>query len=567
MTLPQVVFNQGNDGTSVFEDRYYRLKEERIELQRQLGAIEQECLLLRAKNSRLEKSAAQCEKGFVKRRVDIEEEKSYQNLFNSYEALQRNHRSTVQKHKRALQLITKLKRETRTLQLRCSASRPVPAPRSSSTQGGCRRRASRTDNKETLGDPKDDSVIQLLQSRLDYAEQQLQDVLTAQPSQPNDANETTSNPEPGLNEHFAWELQQLQSQRRMDEARIHAQNRKLSRILALHSEYKARYEAATKEMDFHQAECEDLRGQLSSLQNVDSQNRFLEEKLRALCRASCTSTETDERKRSEEVGQKQLADLQATIQGMYSRHIRERSAAFDAAGQLVSIEERMNQQEADLREATSSLEAQNEVNESLHQQLEESNDALTVSRRKADALTEELSRCTQRIKELQSRPSDMRQLDGPPPPPRPRQSVDVSFSITVTSVSLSSDILALHGGTYSVQCTHMNLCDAQTSPREVDSSGVVSFRHTESISVRSDGDGSKHATRHLAESSINFAVISGCQLREESKLSEDQVVGEACVLFRELLDSGGDEIFLDVVSFDARRVGLLHLKFDVSSLS
>ena len=39
------------------------------------------------------------------------------------------------------------------------------------------------------------------------------------------------------------------------------------------------------------------------------------------------------------------------------------------------------------------------------------------------------------------------------------------------------------------------------------------------------------------------------------------------MLFRELLDSGGDELFLDVVSFEARRVGLLHLKFDVSSLS
>ena len=549
-------------------------------LQRQLGAIEQECLLLRAKNARLEKNA-QCERGFVKRRVDIEEDRSYATLLNSFEALQRRHRSTVRKHKRALQLIGKLKRETQTLRLRCSASRPVPAPRSSSTHGGCRRRASRAENAEEtrLGrqespgrpkdDSKDDSVIQLLQSRLDYAEQQLQDALTAQPPPTDDANETTSNPEPGLNDHFTSELQQLQSQRRMDEARIHAQNRKLSRILALHTEYKARYEAAKKEMDFHRAECDDLRGQLSSLQNVDSQNRFLEEKLRVLCRASCTSKETEERKRSEEVGkiQSRLADLQATIQAMYSRHVGERSAAFDAAGQLVSIDERLSQQEADLREATSSLEAQNEVNESLHQQLEESNDALEASRRKADDLTEELSRCTQRIKQLQS-PSESRQLDGPSPPPRPRHSADVSFfSIVVVSVSLPSDILTMHGRKYFVQCTHLNLCDALTSPREADSSGVVSFRHTESISVRSDGDGPKHGTRHLAESSIDFVVFSGCQSSEESKLSDDQVVGEACVLFRELLDSDGDELFLDVVSFEARRVGLLHLKFDVSSLS
>ena len=575
------VFNQGSDGPS-FEDRYFRVKEEREELKRQLCAIEQECLLLRAKNARLEKSA-QCERGFVKRRVDFENDKCYENLFNSYESLQRKHRSSAQKHKKALQLITKLKREIKTLQLRCSGSRHVPARRSSSSTrgGGCRRRASRADNgaepaqaeetrlhrRESPGGPKDDGVIQLLQSRLDYAEQQLQDVLTAQPPPSNDANEANSNPEPGLDGHFNSELQQLQSQRRVDEARIHAQNRKLSRILALHTEYKARYEAAKKEMDFHQAECDSLRGQLSSLQDVDRQNRFLEEKLRVLCRASYTSTETEERKRSEEAGQRQLANLQTTIQAMYSRHIGERSAAFDSSGQLASIVERMNQQEADLREATSSLEAQNEVHESLHQQLEESNDALAISRRKADDLTEELSRCTQRIKQLQSRPSEIQQLDGPPPPPRPRQSADVSYAITVTSVSLSSDILTLHGRTYFVQFTHLQLCDALTSPREADPSGVVSFRHTESISVRSDdGDGAKNASRRLAESSINFSVFSGSQSGEESKLSDDQVVGEACVLFRELLDSDGDEIFLDVVSFEARRVGLLHLKFDVSSL-
>ena len=341
-----------------------------------------------------------------------------------------------------------------------------------------------------------------------------------------------------------------------------AHERKLSVHLAT-----LKYEAAKKEMDFHQAECDSLRGQLSSLQDVDRQNRFLEEKLRVLCRASYTSAETEERKRSEKAGQRQIADLQTTIQAMYLRHIGERSAAFDSSGQLASIVERMNQQEADLREATSSLEAQNEVHESLHQQLEESNDALAISRRKADDLTEELSRCTQRIKQLQSRPSEMPQLDGPPPPPRPRQSADVSYAITVTSVSLSSDILTLHGRTYFVQFTHLQLCDALTSPREADPSGVVSFRHTESISVRSDdGDGAKNASRRLAESSINFSVFSGSQSGEESKLSDDQVVGEACVLFRELLDSDGDEIFLDVVSFEARRVGLLHLKFDVSSL-
>lgn len=112
-------------------------------------------------------------------------QQDYEDLFRSYELLQRDHRAVVGKHKSSVQVIVKLKKEIRSLRLRLEArhrDNRTNYSRIAKQTGGCRKSALEagtiTDDKENV---ENVDVLDQLQRRLSSAEAELRTLRSTTP--------------------------------------------------------------------------------------------------------------------------------------------------------------------------------------------------------------------------------------------------------------------------------------------------------------------------------------------------------------------------------------------------
>jgi len=177
------------DSKDSFKEQYYEVKKERDGIKQTLNELSNDNRQLRTKCAWLEKkkdiNVAVTDQnaysiGIGKQGVH-QLQLDYDDLFKCYSGLQREYRAIVAKHKSAVQVINKQKREIQTLKLRCGPTnrnnRTNYAYRKQ-TPGGCRRKLSEVQHiKETPAANKenvDNVLLDQLQLRLGTAEEQLQ---------------------------------------------------------------------------------------------------------------------------------------------------------------------------------------------------------------------------------------------------------------------------------------------------------------------------------------------------------------------------------------------------------
>ncbi|KAL7553586.1 hypothetical protein ACHAWF_016892 [Thalassiosira exigua] len=290
------------DSNDTYEDQYYETKRERDEMKQTLNELSDENRLLRTKCAQLDAFRKKVANGADASQslVDLGRpgeiqgiQRDYDDLFRCYSDMQREYRAIAGKHKAALQIVRKQKKEIQSLRLRCSAGvgngRSRYACRTCKKEsGGCRRKVSdldtfgATDDKENV-----DAAIGRLQHRLSTAEEQLQ-VLKSHP--PSDQGMSAKRSGSENQEESSTKLHMLQAQHQLDESRIRAQAEKLEKILSLHKEYKARHGALKKELHLQQERNEELEFRIVQLETFEdraeelaNQNRFLEERIQRLC--------------------------------------------------------------------------------------------------------------------------------------------------------------------------------------------------------------------------------------------------------------------------------------------
>ena len=171
-----------------FEDQYYRIKGDRDEIVAKMNKVIDQNRILQTEQKK--KVAADREEQIVT--LD-KKNKDYEDLFNAYTIIQREHRALLSKHKSSLQVIGKLKKEIQSLKLRGYGARQNNAsytPKRKET-GGCKKTfdLNLLDQNEVEANDDDENEEEVeiledtlgkLQLRLHAAEDQLQ-VLKANP--------------------------------------------------------------------------------------------------------------------------------------------------------------------------------------------------------------------------------------------------------------------------------------------------------------------------------------------------------------------------------------------------
>lgn len=176
--------------SSMFEDQYHQVKKERDLMASQLNDLDDANRILRTKCAQLQTFKKKVVKGsmdagqLASSLIDTigkpaKLQQDYEDLFKSYEMLQRDYRAVVTKYKSSSQVIRKLKKEIQSLKLRGYGGRTNNyRTNSSRTQtGGCRKalNANRQDAEAPEVDKEnvDENVLGQLQIRLSSAETQL----------------------------------------------------------------------------------------------------------------------------------------------------------------------------------------------------------------------------------------------------------------------------------------------------------------------------------------------------------------------------------------------------------
>ena len=184
-----------------FQDQYYRIKGDRDEMVATMNKVNDQNRILQTKCAQLEaclkkKVAADGEEQIV---ILDKKNKDYDDLFNAYTLIQREHRALISKHKSSLQVIGKLKKEIQSLKLRGFGAQQNNAsytPKRKET-GGCKKSLdlnlldqneveAKEEDEQLLDDDENEAeevledTLGKLQLRLHAAEDQLQ-VLKANP--------------------------------------------------------------------------------------------------------------------------------------------------------------------------------------------------------------------------------------------------------------------------------------------------------------------------------------------------------------------------------------------------
>jgi len=179
-----------------FQDQYYRIKGDRDEMVAKMNKVNDQNRKLQTKCAQLEaclkkKVAAN---GEDPASIILEKKnKDYDDLFNAYTLIQREHRSLISKHKSSLQVIGKLKKEIQSLKLRGYGAQQNNAsysPKRKET-GGCKKTLDLNlldqNEVEAIDEDENEEEVEILedtlgklQLRLHAAEDQLQ-VLKANP--------------------------------------------------------------------------------------------------------------------------------------------------------------------------------------------------------------------------------------------------------------------------------------------------------------------------------------------------------------------------------------------------
>lgn len=189
---------------------YHQVKKERDGLKQTLNHIDDDNRLLRTRCARLEtlhKKYAKSNPGrdtgqtasspvfeyFGSPKDIVKIQQDYEDLFGSYQELQREHRASVTKHKSSLQMINKQKREIQSLRLRCG-SHPKLNATYTQKKSGCRRSMSdvranihgQQMNMPMTDKENVDNALGQLQQRLSTAESELRQLKL----NPQNGNET-----------------------------------------------------------------------------------------------------------------------------------------------------------------------------------------------------------------------------------------------------------------------------------------------------------------------------------------------------------------------------------------
>lgn len=176
-----------------FEDQYYRIKGDRDEIIAKMNKVNDQNRILQTKCAQLEaclKVAADGEEQIV---ILDKKNKDYDDLFNAYTIIQREHRALISKHKSSLQVIGKLKKEIKSLKLRGFGAQQNHASYTLKRKetGGCKKSLDLNlldqNEVEANDDDENEEEVEILedtlgklQLRLHAAEDQLQ-VLKANP--------------------------------------------------------------------------------------------------------------------------------------------------------------------------------------------------------------------------------------------------------------------------------------------------------------------------------------------------------------------------------------------------
>lgn len=178
-----------------WKDKYYEVKSEKDDLAKRCNELDNVARNLRTRCAQLESFKKKIINGgnfkfaatnagrfcssseeYLIESPQHEHRRDYEDLFKSYESIQRDYRSVVKKHKCAVQLISKLKKEVQSLERRKGNSLKIRRKSNDSGVLHCeQRRADISTNNDNL-----ENVLTQLQLRLGSAEKQLQLLSTIQ---------------------------------------------------------------------------------------------------------------------------------------------------------------------------------------------------------------------------------------------------------------------------------------------------------------------------------------------------------------------------------------------------
>lgn len=177
-----------------WEDKYYQIRSEKEELVKKFNDLHDTARILRTKCAQLEsfkkkiingasvKAAAADAGKILSSIIDAvgkpnEHQQDYEDLFKCYEALQRDYRAVVVKHKSSVQVIGKLKKELQSLKRRHGQGLRQYRQKQA---GGCMQGVLETQRNEPAANNEEvGNVLGELQQRLGDAEKLLQS-LTAE---------------------------------------------------------------------------------------------------------------------------------------------------------------------------------------------------------------------------------------------------------------------------------------------------------------------------------------------------------------------------------------------------
>ena len=178
------------ESSTPIEEQYYKLQSQNRALAEEINSLNDANLKLRTKCASLETFQKKIVAGEDAAKLassllhENKNRQNYEDLFQSYNSIQKEHRNLIAKHKSSLQVINKLKNEISSLKMRGYGRRNSSTsytPKRHST-GGCKKVLGdvvvNTQADGHIGDDEDkenvDSLLNQLTLRLHSAEAQLQ---------------------------------------------------------------------------------------------------------------------------------------------------------------------------------------------------------------------------------------------------------------------------------------------------------------------------------------------------------------------------------------------------------
>jgi chromosome segregation ATPase len=223
-------------------------------------------------------------------RIKNDNQRDYEDLFTAFSEIQRKHRSVVEKYKAAHQTIAKLKRENQS-QKRRLTGRALQTKNQKTSERGVPKAVLNDRGNVAENDNHNVEINHELMERLISAERQLKSLSVQEIARPiSDAESDAAATLRQQLQETTVRLNLLKSQNEYAESKMKAQGEKLEQILLLHGEYRTKYTALKKELQFYRADNEALEAKASKIDDMKElitelteQNSFLEGQVTKLC--------------------------------------------------------------------------------------------------------------------------------------------------------------------------------------------------------------------------------------------------------------------------------------------